>query len=203
MRGYSVSLERSLVPVQLVEDSLQRLTIYQVGGIDECSGLVGLDGFDGFGYQPVVSHGADLVLACEAHAQTEHRSPSSRVTPCSHSMCCSSTSSCAYLLYVSEILSTLSLGRDPCPAQPARTHAHPGTQNTRTAHQHCHIPRQHGEHQRCPCRPALITAGLHYRRRSDPLRLRTCRKRRPSQPISPARWHLHRPSQDQPRRSRP
>src|SRR5262249_6893240 len=106
-----MGVEGILVAVQLVEDALQRLAIYQMRRVDECSGLIGLNGFDGLGYEPVVSLGADLVLAREAHAQTEHRSPSGRVTPCSHSMCLASTPSHTYLLYVLRIPSTLSVGR--------------------------------------------------------------------------------------------
>src|SRR5262249_3233793 len=44
----------------------------------------------------------------EAHAQTEHHVPPDRVTPYSHSLCCASTRSLAYLLYGSQIQSTLS-----------------------------------------------------------------------------------------------
>src|SRR5450755_4508494 len=87
------------------------MAVHQVGGIHERSGLAGLDGFDGFGHQPVVSLSAGLVFACEAHAQTEHLSPPGRVTPCSHPMCCASTQSCTYSLYDARTQSTLSVNR--------------------------------------------------------------------------------------------
>src|SRR5262249_641722 len=94
-----VGLERCLVPIQLIEDPLQRLALYQVGGVHERSGLTCLDGLDGLGDHPLVSLGAGLLFAREAHAQTQHQFPPGRVTPCSHSLCCASTRNLAYLLY--------------------------------------------------------------------------------------------------------
>jgi hypothetical protein len=42
-----VCFERSLVSVKIVEDPSQRLALHPVGGVDERSGLVGLDALDG------------------------------------------------------------------------------------------------------------------------------------------------------------
>ena len=70
-------------------------------------------------------------------------------------------------------------------AQPARTHAHASTRNSRTAHQHCHLPRWHRARQRCPSRPAPITARLPRCRRGDPVRLRTSCQCGPAQQLSP------------------
>ena len=49
MRGGLMRVEGVLVAVQLIEDPLQQLPIYQMRGIDEGSGLVGLDRLDGLG----------------------------------------------------------------------------------------------------------------------------------------------------------
>src|SRR5215831_20062574 len=52
-----------------------------------------------------------LALASSLHVKRTHRPniiPPSRVTPCSHSLCCANTRSLAYLLYGSQIQSTLS-----------------------------------------------------------------------------------------------
>src|SRR5580704_7366510 len=98
VRRRLVCAERVFIAVQLVEDPLQRLPVHQMGGVDEGSGLVDLDGFDGLSDEPVVHFGAGLVLAREPHAQTEHAAASQvLVTPCSHSMCCTSTSNHTYL----------------------------------------------------------------------------------------------------------
>ena len=70
-----VGLEGPPVPVQLVEDPLQRLALDQVAGVDERAGLAGLDALDGLGHQPVVGLRAGLVLTREAHAQPEHQFP--------------------------------------------------------------------------------------------------------------------------------
>src|SRR6266498_1739741 len=104
-----------------------------MGGIHQRPGLASLDGFDGLGYQPVVSLSTGLVFAREAHAQTEHLSPPSRVTPCSHLMCCTGTRSNTYSLYDARIQSTLSVSRDRDPASPARTHAHSSIQSAPAA----------------------------------------------------------------------
>src|SRR5262250_2839659 len=141
MRCGPVRLERLFVAVEFVEDPLQGMVLDRMYCIHEGSGLVGLNALNSLGHQPVVGLGAGLVLAREAHAQTEHRSPSSRVTPCSHSMCYASTTNVTYLLYVLGIQSTLSVVRVSDQAQRARTHAPTSIQNPRTAHQHCGLPR--------------------------------------------------------------
>src|ERR1039457_3118826 len=96
VRGRLMRLEGRPVAVQLIEDPLQRLAVHQVGGVYERPRLVGPDGFDGLGYQPVVGLGAGLVLTCETDAQTEH-DPSKSLTPCSHSLCWGGTTDITYL----------------------------------------------------------------------------------------------------------
>src|SRR5262249_62094144 len=134
---------------------------------------------------------ADLVLACEAHTQTEHRSPSSRVTPCSHSMCSASTVSSTYLLYVTQTKSTLTpwlasvigaTGEDSCrPQQPGHSLCAPTSPPTQAA-PGTSVPSA----QTC-----ARYYGTAHGRRGDPVCLRTRCQCRPAQPFSPARRHLY------------
>src|SRR5258708_200748 len=68
-----MGIERRPVPVQLIEDPLQRLALHRVDRVHQRPRLMLLDFRDRLGDQRVERPSAVGVFAREAHAQTEHR----------------------------------------------------------------------------------------------------------------------------------